>query len=120
MVQNQGIPYEKGSEQNVCKVGSFVGLPMEIDGDNLTKFDYVRVKIGCRDVTKVHAVVNSMIDFLFYDFIFQREVPVEGSINQAGNKWIRNDRSGEDHPSPKKQKTMDQHNLGQDHLYQPN
>lgn len=46
-----------------------------------------------------------MIDFLFYDFKFEREVVQEGTMNPAGTKWIRNDRAGEDKPSPKKQKT---------------
>lgn len=102
----KGIPYEKRSEQNICKVGSYVGLPMEVDMENINRFDYVREKIGCRDVTKVSAEVNGMIDFLFYDFKFQREVVHEGVTNPAGNKWVRNDRAGVDHPSPKKQKTM--------------
>lgn len=44
----RGIPYEKRSVQNISKVASFVGLPMEVDVDNLTKFDFVKIKIGCR------------------------------------------------------------------------
>lgn len=97
----RGIPYEKISEQNVSKVASFVGLPMEIDVDNLTKFDFIRIKIGCRDVRKVPAVVNGMLDFFFYDFVFQREVPQEGTTNPAGTKWIRNDRVPKEKSSPK-------------------
>lgn len=45
------IPVEKWSYSNVCMVASKVGLPLEVDKDSLNKNDYVRVKIGCRDVT---------------------------------------------------------------------
>lgn len=46
----KGIPREKRSFSNVCTVASKVGVPLEIDKDNFTKKEYVRVKIGCRDV----------------------------------------------------------------------
>lgn len=62
------IPYEKRSKANASYVSSFVGLPMQVDMENLTKFEFVRVKIGCRDITKVPAVVNGMLEFMFYDF----------------------------------------------------
>lgn len=38
------IPYVIWSEQNLCKVGCFMGIPMEVDAENLSKFDYVGVK----------------------------------------------------------------------------
>jgi hypothetical protein len=63
------IPFEKRSYSNVCMVASKVGLPSEVDKDNLHKNDYVRVKIGCRDVTKVLAV-DGLLDFQFYDYFF--------------------------------------------------
>lgn len=100
----RGIPYEKRSFSNASKVGSFVGLPLEVDTVNLHKFEYVRVKIGCRDITKVPVVVNGLLDFFFYDFKFQREVVQEGTTSPAGNKWLRNDKPCVDKPSPKKQK----------------
>jgi hypothetical protein len=57
------IPYEKRSYSNVCMVVSKVGLPLEVDKKNLNKNDYVRVKIGCRDVTKVPTSVDGLLDF---------------------------------------------------------
>jgi len=33
----KGIPHEKRSFSNVCMVASKVGVPLEIDKDNLTK-----------------------------------------------------------------------------------
>jgi len=54
-------------------------------------------------VTKVPAVVEGLMDFHFYDFTFQREVPVEGITNSAGTQWTRkSDRANDDNPSPKK------------------
>jgi hypothetical protein len=79
-----------------------VGIPLEIDKNNLRKWEYVRVKIGCRDVSKVPATVEGLLDLHFFDFNFQREVVVGGS-SSAWNTWTRNaDRSNEDNPSPKK------------------
>jgi len=97
------IPYEKRSYSNVCMVASKVGLPLEVDKVSLNKSDYVRVKIGCKDVTKVPASVDGVLDFHFYDYFFQREVPQEGYTNPAGTKWIRNERDQpkDDFPSPK-------------------
>lgn len=40
-----GIRYEKRSIPNTCYVASKVGLPLEVDEQNLYKNDFVRVKI---------------------------------------------------------------------------
>uniref|UniRef100_K3Z0A5 CCHC-type domain-containing protein n=1 Tax=Setaria italica TaxID=4555 RepID=K3Z0A5_SETIT len=56
-----------------CYVGSLVGIPLEVDKINLKRLDYVRVRIGCKDVTKVPATVEALLDMHFYDFTFQRE-----------------------------------------------
>jgi hypothetical protein len=64
------IPPEKRSYSNVCMVASKVGLPLEVDRDSLNKNDYVRVKIGCKDVTKVPASIDGVLDFHFYDYFF--------------------------------------------------
>ncbi|CAN6381079.1 unnamed protein product [Urochloa humidicola] len=98
-----GIPMESRTETKACLVGSMVGVPLEVDKVNLKRWEFVRVKIGCRDLQKVPAVVEGLLDFHFYVFSFQREVVVEGTINSAGNTWTRNsDRAEDEHPSPKK------------------
>jgi hypothetical protein len=76
-----GIPTEKRTEKRVAMIASLVGIPLEVDKNNLKKWDYVRVKIGCRDVTKVPAKVEGLLDLHFYDFTFQREVQMEGGGN---------------------------------------
>jgi len=96
-----GLPFEKRTERKVCFVASLVGLPLEVDKVNLKKWEFVRVKIGCKDITKVPAIVEGLLDYHFYDFTFQREVPVEGVTNAAGNTWTRTDRADDDNSSKK-------------------
>jgi hypothetical protein len=43
-------------------VASKVGLPLEVNKENITKDDFVKVKICCRDVTKVLAVVDGLLE----------------------------------------------------------
>uniref|UniRef100_K3ZCJ0 CCHC-type domain-containing protein n=1 Tax=Setaria italica TaxID=4555 RepID=K3ZCJ0_SETIT len=80
-----GIPPGKRIERKACYIGSLVGIPLEVDRLNLKRWEYVRVKIGCRNVSKVPAIVEGLLDLHFYDFTFQREVPTEGITNLAGN-----------------------------------
>jgi hypothetical protein len=47
-----GIPMEKRTEKRVCYVGSLVWMPLEVDKNNLKRWEYVRVKIGCKDIAK--------------------------------------------------------------------
>jgi hypothetical protein len=103
-----GLPMEKRSEKRICYVASLVGIPLEVDKANLKRWEYVRVKIGCKDITKVPAVVEGLLDMHFYDFVFQREVQ-ESYSKQAWNTWTRTtERGDEDNPSPKKHKKGDE------------
>jgi hypothetical protein len=98
-----GIPLEKRLEKKACLVASLVGIPLEVDKVNLKRWEYVRVKIGCRDITKVPAVVEGLLDLHFYDFTFQKEIQVEGHTQPGWNTWTRTN-DGNDNPSPKKPK----------------
>jgi hypothetical protein len=64
-----GIPTEKRTEKGVYMVASLVGIPLEVDKFNLTKWEYVGAKIGCKDVAKVPVVVEGLLDMHFYDFV---------------------------------------------------
>ena len=68
-----------------------MGKLKEIDKENMFKFEYVRVKIVCREVAKVPAVVEGNLGDYLYDFGFKREVLQEGSTNPADNRWIMKD-----------------------------
>jgi hypothetical protein len=108
-----GLPAERRSEKRVAYVASLVGIPLEVDKHNLKRWDYVRVKIGCRDISKVPATVEGLMDLHFFDFSFQREVLVEGG-STSWNTWTRNaDRSNEDNPSPKKARKGEKDNTQQ-------
>jgi len=62
-------------------------------------------QIGCRDITKVPAVVEGVMHMHFFDFMFQREVHVKGMTNAADTTWTRTtNRTSDDFPSPKKTK----------------
>ncbi|PVH47856.1 hypothetical protein PAHAL_4G168500 [Panicum hallii] len=103
-----GIPLEKRSEKIASYVGSLVGIRLEVDKGNLRRWDYVRVRIGCRDVKKLPASVEGLLDLHFYEFTFKREVPQAGVTNASGTTWTRiDDRSNEDNPSPKEPKRSD-------------
>lgn len=78
-----GIPTEKRTKKQVACVASLVGIPLEVDKNNSKRWEYVRVKVGCRDVTKVPAIVEGLLDLHFYDFTFKREVTVEGGTNTS-------------------------------------
>ena len=103
MVQDPGNSCRKKNNKKASLIASLVGIPLEVDSTNIKRWEFIRVKIGCRDITKVPAVVEGMLDFHFYDFTFQREVPQEGVTNAAGTSWTRTtDRPSGDFPSPKK------------------
>lgn len=85
-----GIPVEKRSIPKVCRVASLVGKAKQVDEDNMFKWEYVRVKVQCRDANKVPAVVEGALGDYLYDFGFQREIPQIGTTNPAENQWVRN------------------------------
>lgn len=73
----KGIPTDQRSIKTIAKVGGLVGKTIEIDEKTRLRNDFVRVKIACRDVTKVPASAESTLGMLIYDFFYEREVPEE-------------------------------------------
>jgi hypothetical protein len=109
-----GLPTEKRSEKRAAYVASLVGILVEVDKNNLKRWEYVRVKIGCKDILKVPATAEGLLDIHFFDFYLQREVVVEGGSTSSWNTWTRNaDRPNEDKPSPKKPRRGDGDNFQQ-------
>lgn len=47
----KGIAMNKRSTPNIARVCSLVGKAKEIDTINMFKFDYVRAKIRCRNIS---------------------------------------------------------------------
>jgi hypothetical protein len=96
----RGVPYDKRSDETLAYVGSLVCRTLEVDKSTLSKTDYVRVKIGARDVSKVPEIVEGSIGLYIYDFFFEREV-VMGEFKEAKVVNVFADRGGGQF-SPKK------------------
>jgi len=71
------IPTDQRSIRTCAKVGGLVGKVLEIDEKTRFRHDYVRVKIACRDITKVPRTVESTLGLVLHDFTFEREVEIE-------------------------------------------
>lgn len=59
-------------------MGGLVGKVVEIDESSRFRYDYVRLKIACRDVTKVPKSIEGTLGMYIIDFGFEREVPEVG------------------------------------------
>lgn len=68
----RGIPYDKRNEQTLACVGSLVGVTVAIYEKSMNRQDYIRMKICCRDVTKVPESAEGLIIPYLRDFYFER------------------------------------------------
>lgn len=53
---------------------------MEIDEKTRLRHEYVRMKIACRDVTKVPRIAEGTLGLSIHDFIFEREIQAEENV----------------------------------------
>ena len=53
---------------------------MDIDEKTRFRADYVRVKIACRDISRVPKTTDGALGLYIYDFTFEREVQGDGTI----------------------------------------
>ena len=84
-----GISMELGTEKKASFVASCVGLPLEVDQINVKRGDFARVKIGCRDIRKVPAVVECLLDLLTPDFgMCQGRVLQRRKSSTSYDRWI--------------------------------
>ena len=72
-----GIPADQRSIKTLAKIGGLVGKVLEIDEGSRYRYDYVRLKIACRDVTRVPKTAESFLGMYLIDFGFEREVTME-------------------------------------------
>lgn len=68
------IPRDQRSIITLAKVGGLVGKVMEIDEKSRYIVDYVRLKIACRDISKVPKTAEGVLGLTVYDFGFEREI----------------------------------------------
>lgn len=96
-----GIPADQRSIRTMAKVGGLVGKVMEIDEGTRYRYDYVRLKIACRDVARVPKNAEGVLGLCVIDFGFEREMAKnsEGKSLKSGIK-INDDPQ----PPPKRNK----------------
>jgi hypothetical protein len=102
----KGIPMKFRSKSTAYYVASLVGKPLGLDKNYLRNFSYVRVKIGCQDLSLVPSSRIGEIKNDFYEFQYTRELfePTPSSGNRAGvNETITNE--GGNQGTPKRQRT---------------
>jgi hypothetical protein len=85
----RGVPYDKRSDETLAYVGSLVCRTLEVDKSTLSKTDYVRVKIGARDVSKVHEVTEGSIGLYMISLGFPIFRKVQITIDLGGFKTHR-------------------------------
>jgi hypothetical protein len=74
-------------------VGGLVGKVIEIDEGTRYRYDYVRLRIACRDVARVPKTAKGTLGMYIIDFGFEREVfEVTGErVLKSGIKLKSND-----------------------------
>ncbi|KAM3190599.1 hypothetical protein ACQJBY_068566 [Aegilops geniculata] len=72
-VKVANIPLERRNERNVAYVSSLVGVPLEIDMATLHKPEFVRVRLGCRNVDELPGVAEAVLGTHFFDFFYEIE-----------------------------------------------
>jgi hypothetical protein len=82
----------------LAKVGGLVGKVTEIDEKTRFRVDYVRMKIACRDVSKVPKFAEGVLGLTLYDFGFEREILEANKVLRSGLKV------SDDQPPNKKSK----------------
>ncbi|KAM3316957.1 hypothetical protein ACQJBY_034866 [Aegilops geniculata] len=95
-VKVANIPLERRNERNVAYVSSLVGVPLEIDMATLHKPEFVRVRLGCRNVDELPRVDEAVLGTHFFDFFYEiekvlvrdperekREVQMEADVNKS-------------------------------------
>ncbi|XBI43224.1 hypothetical protein VPH35_108020 [Triticum aestivum] len=88
-VRVANVPLERRNERNVAYVASLVGVPLEIDMDTLHKPEYVRVRLGCRNVDELPGVAEAVLGTHFFDFFYDiekiliRDPERSSSVNQV-------------------------------------
>lgn len=68
------IPADQRSIRTLAKVGGLVGKVIEIDEGSRYRYDYVRMKIACRDVTRVPRTAEGTLGLQLIDFEYEREL----------------------------------------------
>jgi hypothetical protein len=99
-----GIPIKYRCKSTAYYVASMVGKPLALDKNYLRNFSYIRVKIGCQDITLAPEKRIGEIRKAFYEFHFTREMPEPAAQpnNQIG--VLTENHGGGEQGTPKRQR----------------
>lgn len=73
------IPADQRSIRTLAKVGGLVEKVIAVDEGSQYRYDYVRLHIACRDVTRVPKTAEGTLGLNIIDFSYERELPDEPS-----------------------------------------
>ncbi|KAM0836363.1 hypothetical protein ACQ4PT_062360 [Festuca glaucescens] len=102
-VRVRNIPHEKRNEAHAAYAGSLVGVTLDIDKSTLHCPEYVRILIGCRDISKIPDRAEGCLGDNFYWFYYEVDKVVVGG-QPRNNSMIPVD-SSSGAPSPKRART---------------
>jgi hypothetical protein len=84
-----------------------VGKPLALDKNYLRNFSYIRVKIGCQDITMVPSTRIGEIKKAFFEFQFTREMPeASAQPNNQDGVTVDNVVVAEQQGTPKRQRIL--------------
>ncbi|KAM0861286.1 hypothetical protein ACQ4PT_045992 [Festuca glaucescens] len=72
-VRVRNIPPEKRNEAHAAYAGSLVGVTLDIDKSTLHRPEYVRILIGCRDISKIPDRAEGCLGDNFYWFYYEMD-----------------------------------------------
>jgi len=98
-----GIPTDQRSLRTLAKVGGLVGKVLEVDEGTRYRYDYVRLRIACREVSRVPKTAEGTLGLYIIDFGFEREIPED-----RGERTLKSGiKITEDAPPPPKKSKAD-------------
>jgi hypothetical protein len=99
-----GIPMKYRCKSTAYYVASMVGKPLALDKNYLRNFSYIRVKIGCQDITLVPEKRIGEIRKAFYEFHFTREMPEPAAQPNNEIGVLTENHGGGEQGTPKRQR----------------
>ena len=88
----KGIPIDQRGLRTIAKIGDLVRKTMVIDESTRFNRDFVWIKLACRDFDLVPPSAECALGMYLYDFLFERESPVEDG-GQPNTKKQRTDQA---------------------------
>ncbi|KAM0829890.1 hypothetical protein ACQ4PT_066581 [Festuca glaucescens] len=86
-VRVRNIPPKKRNEAHAAYAGSLVGVTLDIDKFTLHRPEYVRILIGCRDISKIPDRAEGCLGDNFYWFYYEVDKVVRSGSTSYGKTY---------------------------------